>query len=128
MQASSVVRASPKSSFIVYSIGRLPLIGSLRSSVSGETSFTSGGVSFTIVMDADSIWFEKPLESQTRELQPPSSPRFSSKEKSIRPSDSTPGTTTSPGSVSAPFTSGRDGFTDTVIFDPSRPTIEAEFV
>ena len=80
-------------------------------------------------MDAVSIWLEKPLESQTVELQPPSTAFVKSNENESRPSsDSTAGTVTSPGSVSAPVTPGRDGFADTVIFEPSRPTIDAELV
>ena len=86
-------------------------------------------MSLTIVMDAESIWFEKPLESQTMELQLPSTALVRSNENESRPpSDSTAGTVTSPGSMSAPVTPERDGFADTMIFEPSRPTIEAELV
>ena len=128
MQTSSVVRERPKSSFMEYSSGRLPFTGSLRSVFSGDTNFTSGGMSLTIVMEDVSIWFVKPWESHTSENQPPSPPFSRLNEKESRPSAPVPGTTTSPGSVIAPSTSGRDGFTETVTFDPSRPTIAAVFV
>ena len=128
MQTSSVVRERPKSSFMEYSSGRLPFTGSLRSIFSGDTSFASGGMSLTIVMEDVSIWFVKPWESHTCELQPPSPPFSRLNENESRPSDSDPETTTSPGSVIEPSTSGRDGLTETVTFDPSRPTIAAVFV
>ena len=102
--------------------------GSFTSSCSGDTSLTSGGVSFATVIVAVSTVLVNPFASHTTELHPPCRSFTRSNEKSSLPSDSTPATTTSPGSLASPSIPARAGLTEILTFEPSSPTTAAVFV